>query len=458
MNYLATILFSALSVRWPVVGLISFLVAYTGMAGFFEELHILGQAVGAVRPDNIALVVSIVVLLRRPPVLRIPDNVALLMWIITAMVPVGVFFMSSTMYEFLANSWRVFCWAPLFFALSRLSEKEWHTLQDAIIVLLAINGLLTFYIIHTGNYDLYRRLGSIRLFSFDRQSGLAGLEFSAFESSRLMLPGTCDFGSITVFLCFIRILASRIPPVRRVFYLALQMCTVYAMYFTLVRTAVAAVFIGVTVMLSSVVLRTQARQKVYVFGSILAVLLGIVVIVGHYSPTGTHWNERISGSADSYYTGHMRIENNIMYLRILSDSYAIIGHPGFEKADYIVGGYNDVVTVVAMWWYYGLIAAICYSLIMIYFAWRLLKVLKSSTPHGIISFYAMVGMFSAYLIENLGGVQPQQFQFAFTFSFILSSCACLVFPTVRRSIFSERIPSRAKSSFRSFNPSSRHSF
>jgi hypothetical protein len=61
------------------------------------------------------------------------------------------------------------------------------------------------------------------------------------------------------------------------------------------------------------------------------------------------------------------------------------------------------------------------------------------------------------LIENLGGVQPQQFQFAFTFSFIISSCACVVFPKVRGRILAQQSASRRKLWFHSFDSSSQRS-
>jgi hypothetical protein len=429
MNYLATVILSVLSIRWPVVGITSFLLAYTGMAGFFEELRILGTQVGAVRPDNIAVVVSILVLLRRQPAVRLPQNVKILMGLLTAIVPVGMFFASSNTYEFLSNCWRIFFWAPLFFAFLRLTEKEWQTLQNVFIALMAINALITFRIIRSNDHELYRRLGTIRLFSFDAVDTAAAMAFSPSEALRLVLPGTYDFGSITVFICLMRILSSQISRYWRLTYFALLMSDLLLLYFSVSRTSAAAVILGSIVLVLFLLPDTQIKQKAGAFATVALASLGIVMILGHYSAAGTLWSDRMTGSTDHYLTGHYRIEKNLQYFGILSQSNAIIGHPNFEQASIVAGRQEHVIAPLAMWWTHGLIAAICYCSLIIYFVWSMIRLNRTA-----ISFQrraalaAAAGMLMAYFVEHLSGAGPLGFIFPFNFSYVLASCAWIVFP------------------------------
>lgn len=428
MNYAATLLFSVLSIRWPLAGIISFLLAYTGLAGFFEELGILGLPVGAVRPDTIATVVSIIVLLRRPPTIKIPVCVTTLMWAITCTVPVSILFLSTTGYEVFANSWRVFFWAPLFLALSRLSEREWSILQDSLIVLLAINGLLLFYIVQSGDYGLFRRLGIHRSSLFDYFNSPLAVSRNTLETLRMTLPGTFTFASIPVFLCFVRILTPQVSTARRVVYFVLMLSILYSLYLTLVRTYAVAIFVGTMVILLLGLLRSRAHQRTYAAAMILVVCLTLSLFVAQHPGAAQAWQDRASGSADGYDSVYTRLENNITYWKILMSSYAIIGHPGFEASDAAVGGYNDVVAPIAVWWYYGLVAAVCYCLVIIHFAKCGVRALRLSVSKHSLQLFALAGMFVAYLIDNLSGPLPLTFDFAFAFSFVLSYCAHMILP------------------------------
>lgn len=429
MNYLATILFSALSIRWPLAGILSFMLAYTGLAGFFEELGILGIPVGAIRPDTVAMVVSIVVLLRRPAVVKIPDTVIALLWIITFTVPVGVFFMSTTMYEFLANSWRTFFWAPTFLALSRLDEREWGLLKDIIIVLMAINGIISFYIVHTGDYGLYRRLGVFRGFQFDPFAALASSFGSVLEALRLVLPGTFAFGTLALFLCADRILSLQHSALKRLVYFGLLICNLYVVFLALTRIAAIALLFGAAVTIFFTLSRSRTSQKAYLIGVSIGVLVALSTFIVYYTETAKTWENRISGEQDGYNSLYRRIDNNLIYWDILTNSYAFVGHPDFQTADAMVGGYNDVVAPMAMWWYYGLVASLCYCGVMIYFVMSSIKLLRSNIPAPRrFPVFITAGMFLAYLIEMLSGAEPQSFDFAFTFSFITSYTACMIFP------------------------------
>lgn len=431
MNFLATIIFSGLSVRWPLVGIICFLLAYTGLAGFFEELGILGVAVGGIRPDTVAAVVSLVVLLRRQANVKIPDTLAVLMWIVTITVPVGVFFASSTMYQFLANSWRVFFWGPTFFALLRLTEKESKVLRNAMIVLLAINGLLTFYFVQTGDHEIYRRLSATRSLTFDSMNIAVHMGSHMIEILRIVLPGTFTFSTISVFLCLNAIFAPNATSKQKAIYAGLLTCILYAIFISLTRTALISLTIGASAMGVYIFLRTRLRQQVYLFIIVFAVFLSVLAFSSQHSGTARAWYDRISGLEDGFSTVQTRLDNNKMYLEILSNSYAIIGHPNFEADDIRVGGYNDVVAPLAMWWYYGLVSAFCYSLIILYFIGCWIKFLEKKVPadQG-IQIYSLLGMFLTFQIDSLGGAVPISFEYAFTLSFVLASCAGVLFPKV----------------------------
>lgn len=431
MNYLATIIFSGLSVRWPLVGLICFLLAYTGLAGFFEELGVLGVAVGGIRPDTVAAVVSLVVLLRRPATIKVPNTVAMLMWIVTLTVPVGVFFASSSVYQFLANSWRVFFWAPTFFALLRLTEKESEILRNAIIILLAINGLLTFYFVQTGDHEMYRRLSATRSLAFDTLNIAINMGSNLIEILRIVLPGTFMFGTMSVFLCLNAIFNPKASSRQKVIHVVLLTCILYALFISLTRTSLLSLTIGVSAMIIYIFMRTRLRQQIYIFILIFIVCLSILAFSTQHSGTAKAWYDRISGLEDGFSTVQTRLDNNEMYLEILSNSYAIIGHPNFEADDIRVGGYNDVVAPVAMWWYYGLVSAFCYSLVILYFIGCWIKFLeKKVAPDQGIQIYSLLGMFLTFQIESLGGAVPISFEYAFTLSFILASCASILFPKV----------------------------
>lgn len=427
MTYIATAIFSALSIRWPMAGIISFLLAYTGLAGFFEELGILGAAVGAVRPDTVATAVSIVVLLRRPAAIRIPPIVTALLWTITGTVPVAIFFLAKTDYEVFANLWRVFFWAPLFLALTRLSEKEWRLLLDAFIVLFAINGLLLFYIVQSGDYAMYRRLGIQRASVVDYFNSPLAVSRYTLETLRMTLPGTFTFASMPVFLCFIRLLSPQVSKAWRVLYLLLMICILYSVYLTLVRTIAIAVFVGTMVILLLGLALSRAHQKIYATAIILVVCLALSLLAAEHTGATRAWQDRASGSVDID-SVYIRLDNNVKYWDILTQSYAIIGHPGFEAADAAVGGYNDVVAAIAIWWYYGLVAAVCYCCIIAYFAKCGVSAIKSAVSREPLPLFALSGMFIAHIVDNLSGPLPITFDFAFAFSLVLAYSACMIFP------------------------------
>lgn len=428
MNFVATLIFSTLSIRWPLVGIVSFLLAYTGMAGFFEELGILGVTVGGMRPDTVAAAVSILVLLRRPPTIKIPDTVTAMVWIITFTVPAGVFCVSTDMYGFVASSWRVFFWAPTFLALLRLTETEWEWLRNILVILLAINGLLTAYIVYTGDYELYRRLSLSRSFLFDEWH-VAVRMANITDTLRLNLQGTFTFASITVFLCLNRLFSPNVSTKQRTIFFALLVCILYAVYITLTRTSALALMVGATAMMFPIFLRTKMRQQAYLFALIIAVCLTVYIFMAQHSGAARAWYERFAGYEDEYSSVYTRWDNNVTYWNILIRSYAIIGHPGFVADDVAVGGYNDVVAPLAMWWYYGLVAAFCYTFVMIFFAWWWVKLLRSDIPPDQrIPAFALFGMFLTFQIETFGGAVPLNFDFAFCFSFILASCAGMIFP------------------------------
>jgi hypothetical protein len=431
MHYLATFIISALTIRWPLAGIVSFLLANTGMAGFFEQLGVLGGAVGSVRPDNLAIAVSIIVLLKRPPSLRVPETVTIAMWIVTCIVPVGAFFLSSTTYEFLASSWRALFWAPLFLALSRLSEKEWGLLWDLMIVLLAINGFLIFYIIHNVDYRLYLRLSTFRLSILVQDISTATF-INRPDFTRLILPGTWTFGSLTILLCFYRMFSTIMSVKHCILYFLLHMCILYAIYFTQTRTNAIAISVSLIVMLFFVFLRIPFRHKLYTLGLIVAAYVAMFIVFSYYSGAFRTWQCRILGPTNEYNSLHFRLDSNLLYWNVLTHSYAIIGHPDFQEADNLVSGYNDVVAPLAMWWYYGLVSAICYSIILLYFAWHFARKVLSRAipPKPCLSLIAMFGTFLAYLIESLSGAMPLLFDFPFTFSFVISSCAFTLFPRI----------------------------
>lgn len=422
MQYIATIVISLLSISWPLLGVLSFLFAQTGMVGFLEELGILGPRIGGVRPDNIAIMVSIILLLRRPRSIRVPESITFAMWIITFTVPVGSFFMNSTTYDFLADSWRGVFWAPTFIALSRLSEKEWDILKDFIILLLVINSFLTFFIVYNGDYKLYIRLSQLRLLGL--YPSLASTDpANTGHLLRPYLPGTFSFGCVAVFLCFQRIFSPKMSARRQAMYVVSQICILGAIYLTLTRTSAVALVCGLAVMISLVFLRTQSRQKAQMCGLILVACLAIVMLWMQHSGAAKAWEDRLSGRSDEYHSAFVRLENNILYWNILTHSFAIIGHPDFDDANVLVGGYKDVIAPLAIWWYYGLIAAICYVSIVIYVT-RYLTIRCLAT--GIVSDQAMrlsslAGMFVAYQTETLGGSVPTEPTFGFLLSFVIAT-------------------------------------
>jgi len=427
-----TLVTSALAWRWPVVGLVCFLLAYTGLQAAFEQLRILGPATGPLRADNIALLVAILSLLRRPRMIPRDPYLEIPLWSITAIIPLALVFTSSTTYEFAANGWRIFLLMPLYLALLRLRFAELQAVRYTLVILMGITGLFTLYLYKTNNVDLYLRMSAFRQVA----EQFEGLRNVAIEQVRMTLPGAYSFYIIGLFLGIGLLLQQKARWFRLKWGLvAVCLGGVFAgVMVTLSRFLFVGIVVGYLACILMGIQQPALRRKwIMVTAATGVLLLVIATTTPFFSDMVSAWNDRFETAteSDSWTT---RKQNNLRYLEILSQRAAFLGHPSFEEDNVIVNGYNDTTAPVGLWWYYGLIPSLCYVWLMGLIGYRLFaKCLNSGAQHPTEAHNTIViaGLFVCYQIGSFSGINPQAFDWAFAMTYLLAEWTRATLGTAR---------------------------
>jgi hypothetical protein len=410
---------SVLSWRWPVTGIICFLLAYTGGQAVFEQYGVLGPGAGPIRADTIAVAVAIMALLMRPKLYQPDRRIEVAMWVITIIIPIALWYIAPTPYEWAADTWRVLFWAPLFLGILRLREDEMSFLRKSFVGLVGLTGLLTIYIFVTNDLSLYGRLSSLR-FSNPSAQGLTAVPIAIL---RIDLPGTYSFGAAALFVTLREFLVAgrRRRWLQRFFLGACLVGVVGAIFITMSRFAAVSVGLGLAAALALGSIRGLSPRVMALGVGACGLVVAISAYVAIRFPEATaQWQERF-GSARESSSWTLRQENNETYVKMLTQRFAIIGHPGFERDNKIVGGYIDTIAPVALWWYYGVVAALVYVFIMLAIAGRLLGAVFArphlpALPRATVAVWA--GLFVCYNVNSLSGVYPQAFEWAFLVSYM----------------------------------------
>ena len=198
----------------------------------------------------------------------------------------------------------------------------------------------------------------------------------------MSLPGTYAFGAVSVFVAIREFLGKgqRWRWLRRLFLGKTLVSISAALFITLSRFAAVSVAVGLAVAMGLRALQQHSPRALLRLALVSGLGVTMAALFAVRFPAATaEWNERFETAkgSSSWIT---RQENNETYLKVLQ-RLAIIGHPGFEQDDAAVGGYNDTIAPLALWWYYGLVAALAYCFVMLAVAERLLR----ADPHGLTS-------------------------------------------------------------------------
>jgi hypothetical protein len=423
---LVMVLTCVLAFFYPLSGLLVFLLAYTGFSNLFIDLGVFGRTVGTpLRADNLALVVAILVLLRRPRRFAVDRAVEVPLWIITALLPLVMWFLHTSVYSWMAGLWRIWLWAPLFSALLRLNPREMNILRWGFMVILGLAGWVTIYAFVRGDISLYSKLSAYRVTD---PYGFRAYQLPI-ESLRMTLPGVYSLGHVGFFVA-VHLLVQSYKQKRLIAVLIRLMALLGVLgilgsvFFTLSRFSTIAIGSGAALAVMVLLGGGSWRRR----SVLIAVLLGLIGL-GMMIPTifpavWSLWEFRFAHFQDASLA--TRLANNGRYWGILTSQFSLLGNPSYNDWSRLIGGYHDVVAPMAIWWEYGLIPAALYLWTMGFTGVRLLQSLRRKETRSRSQLPAVatcLGLFVAYNILTGSGWVPHHFDRLFALSYVFAECA-----------------------------------
>lgn len=375
---LATIALSAAAWKRPIIGIGLFFFAFSGLQYYLQSFRIMGPEMGPLRADNIAPAIAILSLLQRKRKHNSNLPIEISMWSISVIVPIAVYMMSATTYVWAAGCWRAFYWGPLYSALIRLDDREARDLRMLFVGSVFITSIISIYLYLTGNVNLYAMLSYAE---GEEEANVLALGYQrGMEYVRMALPGIYAFGVSAVFVSLGFVVEfflkrKKIPAIIAVVVTATMVITI-----SLTISRAVAIGLGVGAVFSALIATRISRIKELVVVTIVAVgAIALGAQITRATGVATVFAERMY-SDQGFGNIETRLQNNLQYLDILLGKVAIIGHPGFSDSHLAVGGYNDVIGPISMWWHYGLLAALFYIFVML----RIIAaLLRANRPWGV---------------------------------------------------------------------------